>query len=277
MEIKPLFHFHPGHFAASFGSVGCNFKCIHCQNADIAHASPGEMRTDYLSPREAVQRAKRHRCHGLSFTYNEPTLWFEYTLDCCKLAKEEGLSTNYVTNGFITPDALDMLAPYLDAFRVDIKGFSRDFYRNVANVPDFRGILRVTERAKNRWNIHVEVVTNIIPEYNDKEEEMRSLAQWIYRNLGEDTPWHITRFHPQLELRNHYATPVSTLEKLKKIGEEEGLRFVYLGNVPGHPGENTYCPRCGRLLIERRNYLVGEYNIKDKTCVFCGERIPIVC
>jgi len=282
-EIKPLFHFHPGSRALSLGSVGCNFRCPGCQNWEIAHVQLGseirealERRTTSISPQEAVRWTLELGCQGLSWTYNEPTLWLEYVLDGAKLAKSKGLYTNVVTNGFMTPQALDLLGPHLDAYRVDLKGFSKRFYRRMAHVEDFAGILEVAKRARHKWKMHVEVITNVVPQHNDDEEQLAAMASWIYRELGPDTPWHVTRFIPHQHLGHLPPTPVKILEWARQLGLEAGLRYVYLGNVPGHPGENTYCPRCQRLLIVRRNYEILTYAIEDGRCPSCREEIPIV-
>ncbi len=220
--------------------------------------------------------AKEQNCQGISFTYNEPTLWLEYCLDTAIKAKEVGLHTSFVTNGFLTPEALDLIAPYLDAYRVDVKSFSATFYRKVAEVNDFQGILEVAERAKLKWGMHLEVVTNLVPELNDSSEELRELARWIRDKLGPGTPWHITKFFPHLELSAIPPTPIQALERAREIGIEEGLWFVYIGNVSGHPFENTYCPSCGELLIERRNTRILSYRVEKGGCPHCGQRIPIV-
>lgn len=282
-EIKPLFHFHPGSWALSLGSLGCNFRCPGCQNWEIAHVQLRsevrqelERRTVFISPQEAVQRAQKLGCQGLSWTYNEPTLWLEYVLDGAKLAKKTGLYTNVVTNGFMTLQALDLLGPYLDAYRVDIKGFSQKAYRRIAHVEKFAGILEVAKRARRRWKMHVEVITNVVPGYNDDEEQLTAIANWIHRELGPHTPWHLTRFYPQCKLHHLSPTPLETLERGRQIGLDAGLDYVYLGNVPGHRWENTYCPRCQRLLIERRDYQILAYAIEDGHCPSCGEEIPIV-
>ena len=281
IEIKPLFHFYPGSRWLSLGTLGCNFRCLGCQNWEIAHYKCKMQNakikiTEYLPPEEVVRLAKESGCKGLSFTYNEPTIWLEYTLDCARLAKREGLLSNYVTNGYITPEALDTIGPYLDAFRVDIKGFSDKFYKWLAKVSNFRGILNVTKRAKDKWGMHIEMVTNIIPGRSDDEEQLEGIATWIYENLGEDTPWHVTRFIPYLKLSHLPSTPVATLEKAQRIGRGAGLKFVYLGNVPGHELENTYCPRCSELLIRRMNYSILEYHIKSGKCSYCHQSIPII-
>jgi len=289
IEKKPLFHFYPGSQWLSLGTLGCNFRCPGCQNWDIAHAKGNmkESQTEYLTPpfdklrvvskvepQESVDLAKKHRCKGISWTYNEPTIWFEYTLDGARLAKENGLLTNYVTNGFITSEALDLIGPYLDAFRVDLKGFSDDFYKKICHVDDFKGILKVTRRAKEKWGMWVEIITNIIPGYSDDEKQLRGIASWIKNDLGEETPWHVTQFVPHLELSHIPTTPVSILVKAREIGFEEGLQYVYLGNVWGHPAENTYCHNCKKLLIEKKGFYITQNHIKDSKCPYCETVIP---
>jgi pyruvate formate lyase activating enzyme len=276
IEKKPLFHFYPGSRWLSLGTLGCNFRCPGCQNWEIAHAEMDLNRDDLksITPQESVELAKEHNCKGISWTYNEPTIWFEYTLDSAKLAKENGLLTNYVTNGFITPEALDMIGPYLDAFRVDIKGFSDEFYKRMCHIDNFRGILEVTKRASEKWGMWVEIVTNVTPGYNDDETQLRGIASWIKNDLGEFTPWHVTQFVPHLELSGVPATPVSTLVKAREIGMEEGLKYVYLGNVWGHPAENTHCHNCGKLLVERKGFYVSQLEIKEGKCRYCHTAIP---
>lgn len=275
VEIKPLFHFYPGSHWLSLGSLGCNFLCPGCQNWEIAHAKLESAlpSTSYISPKEAVERALKGSCLGISWTYNEPTLWFEYTIDSAKIAKEEGLLTNYVTNGYITPEALDLIGPYLDAYRVDLKGFSNRAYRRIAHIPAFHGILTTIERAKEKWDMHVEIVTNLIPEWNDDEDGLREMSRWIIHHLGAETPWHITRFFPYLKLPHLDPTPVSKLESARQIGIDEGLKYVYLGNCPGHPAENTFCPGCGKLLIERYNFKILRYDLRRNSCRYCDQQI----
>lgn len=215
IEIKPVYHYLPGSDAFSLGSVGCNFLCPGCQNWDISFATVESLSTPthYISPEETVRLAQEYGCEGVSWTYNEPTLWFEFALDSAKMAKSAGLYTNYVTNGYITAEALDLIGPYLDIFRVDIKAFDRKTYQKIANVANWEGILEVVHRARRRWHIHTEIVTNVIPALNDATDQMRSLAQWIKNDLGPDTPWHITRFFPHWRMNHLPATPVKTLEK----------------------------------------------------------------
>jgi pyruvate formate lyase activating enzyme len=273
IEKKPVFHFFPGSKWLSAGSVGCNFRCPGCQNWDIAHWEEGPMHTEYISPEDMVSRAKESHCLGISFTFNEPTLSFEYTLDVSRIAKAQGLYTNYVTNGYITEEAFDMITPYLDVYRVDIKGFSEKTYMKIGHLEDFKGILDITEKAKDR-GMHVEVVTNVIPGLNDDETELRGIASWIKKDLGPDTPWHVTRFYPCLELGHLPATPLSVLERALSIGKGEGLRYVYLGNVPGHRRENTYCPVCGEMLIERYVFDIIQNKIRNGRCPACKAAVP---
>jgi pyruvate formate lyase activating enzyme len=260
----------------SLCSVGCNFHCPGCQNWDISFAEIGSepKETIFISPEKSIELAFQNDCQGMSWTYNEPTLWFGYTLDGAKLAKEKDLYTNYVTNGYITPEALDLIGPHLDAFRVDIKGFTKRFYEQVAHLKDFEGILEVSVRGKEKWEMHVEIVTNIIPTYNDSKEELKDIANWIVTALGKDTPWHVTRFYPHKALYHLSPTPIKTLEMARQIGLSEGLRYVYLGNVPGHKAENTYCHCCQTLLIKRGTFEILENNIKNGKCRNCGVKIP---
>ncbi len=273
VEKKPLFHFFPGSSVLSFGTVGCNFHCAHCQNWEIACIEePADMlqNLDIVSPDQAVKMAEMQRCAGLAWTYNEPSIWFEYTLDSARLAHSKGLYTVYVTNGFLTPEALDTIGPYLDAWRVDIKGFTDVVYRKLARIKGWRGILDTAERARHKWNMHVEVVTNVIPTVNDDDAQLADIARWVREKLGELTPWHVTRFYPHRDLTNLPPTPVATLEKAYAIGKEAGLRFVYLGNVPGHSYENTMCYNCGTLVIERSGYHTRIKALKGTACAVCG-------
>jgi len=271
IEKKPLFHFFPGSLVFSLGTWGCNFHCKHCQNWQISCADASFLEgSRTISPQTAIEMTKRSNCQGIAWTYNEPTIWFEYTLDSAKLAKENGLYTVYVTNGYITPEALDMIGPYLEGYCVDVKGFSDRFHQELARVTRWRGILEVTERAKQKWGMHVEVVTNIVPTMNDDDEQLEGIATWIRDKLGELTPWHVTRFHPQHELLNLPPTPISTLERAYVIGKRVGLRFVYTGNVPGHANENTICYSCGNLVIGRMGYQIDIVGTDDSRCRFCG-------
>lgn len=276
IEKKPLFHFFPGSNVFSLGTLGCNFHCIHCQNWEISMADSnaiGSCRN--LSPEEEISLALRNGCDGVAWTYNEPAVWFEYTLDSARLAHENGLYTVYVTNGYSTPQALDMLGPYLDAWRVDVKGFTDKVYRDLAKVPRWKEILKTAERAKHKWNMHVEVVTNVIPAMNDDDEQLRGISCWIRDGLGELTPWHVTRFYPRHRLMDSEPTAIAALERAYEIGHEVGLRFIYTGNVPGHPYENTVCYSCGNTVIKRTGYQTELVGVDDSKCHFCGAELNL--
>lgn len=274
IEKKPLFHFYPGTDVFSLGSWGCNFHCLDCQNWEISCASPTIHHESHeIEPQEAVRLAQTYQCQGIAWTYNEPTIWFEYTLDSARLAKEAGLYTVYVTNGFMTPEALDTIGPYLDAWRVDIKGFSDTLYHRLARVSNWRGILEVASRALHKWSMHVEVVTNVIPTLNDSPSELRTIAGWIKEELGEMTPWHVTRFYPQYKMAHLPPTPVGSLEMAYNIGKEAGLKFVYTGNVPGHEMENTYCYSCGKLVVKREGYTTTILGLNGSKCRYCGAEL----
>jgi pyruvate formate lyase activating enzyme len=269
IEKKPLFHFYPGTLVYSLGGWGCNFHCEGCQNWEISMVEKVLADSREMSPQMAIDLTKRNRCAGIAWTYNEPSVWFEYTYDCAKLAKENGLYTVYVTNGYLTPEALDTIGPYLDAWRVDVKGFTDNFYKDLAKIPQWRGILEVAERAKHKWHMHVEVVTNIIPTMNDDNTQLTGIARWIHDKLGEQTPWHVTRFHPAYNV-DIPATPLSTLERAYRIGMDAGLKFVYLGNVVGHPSETTTCPNCNKVVVERYGYETKVAGLNGACCQHCG-------
>ena len=230
IEKKPLKQFFPGTKVFSVGTVGCNLDCKHCQNWQISHTDIS-YKTEFISPLNLIDVAKKNNCDGIAWTYNEPTVWFEFSLDSAILAKEHGLYTVYVTNGYINTAPIDQIGPYLDAFCVDIKGFSDLFYKDICGINNWQNILNVTQRVKDKWGVHVEIVTNIIPQYNDNDDELTNLAKWIKNNLGSETAWHITRFFPNFKLRDLPFTPLETLQRAKSIGEKVGLKKVFLGNV----------------------------------------------
>ena len=282
IEKKPLYHFHPGTRVLSVGGWGCNFVCLHCQNWQISQL-PGEKLESELrrglgiggycvSPEELVGLIEKNNCHGLSWTYNEPAIWLEYTIESAKLAKDKGYYTAYVTNGFITREALDKIAPWLDAFRVDLKSYSDDFYSKICGVKNWTGIYESALHAKE-LGLHVEAVTNIIPSKNDSDETLTKISGWIAKNLGIDTPWHVTRFFPYNKLEYLPPTPHETLEKAVKIGHQEGLVFVYKGNI--QENNNTICPNCNNIAVERSNIIKLDLS-PDGKCGKCNQDLNIV-
>jgi pyruvate formate lyase activating enzyme len=272
IEKKPLFNFLPGSRSYSIATVGCNFRCDNCQNYDISQL-PKERNIivgQDVSPEEIVSAAQRGNCASIAYTYSEPTIFFEYAYDIAKLARKEGLKNVFVTNGYITPEALKEISPYLDAANIDLKSFSDEFYRKScgARIQPVLDSIRLYKRL----GIWIEITTLIIPTLNDSEDELRKIAGFI-KEVGEDTPWHITQFHPMYNLPDLPWTPVSTLRKARQIGLEAGLRYVYEGNVPGETGENTYCHNCGKPLIRRFGYSIQENKIKNSACSYCKTKI----
>ncbi|MFQ3549002.1 MAG: AmmeMemoRadiSam system radical SAM enzyme [Armatimonadota bacterium] len=280
IEKKPVFHFMPSSSVFSIGTLGCNFKCKFCQNWQIAYSDaiePNRHCQRDISPDAVVESAIENNCQGIAWTYNEPAIWVNYALDCAKLAKKSNLYTVYVTNGYSTPEALDLIAPYLDVYRVDIKSMNDDFYKKLIKVGSSQGIREVAERAKHKWDMHIECVTNIIPGWNDSDEEIKQMADWIIHKLGDDTPWHLTRFFPNAQMNDVPPTSPETLIRCVKTAKEQGLKFVYIGNIAIPLGENTYCPNCGKLNIERDIYTTKIVGLAPNgNCKYCGENLNIV-
>ena len=273
IEKKPLFHFFPGSLALTAGTWRCNFACPWCQNWEISKRDPEEgYGHGYIVPEEFVALADRYHCQGTSISFNEPTLFLEWALDVFRLARKEGLYNTFVTNGYMTEEALEALVEAgLDAANVDIKG-EREAVRRYCGA-DVEVVWRNC-RLFVEQGVHLEVTTLVIPGVNDSERTLRGIAKRIYAELGPEVPWHLTRYFPAYEFQAP-PTPVSTLERAHALAKEVGLAFVYLGNVPGHPLENTYCPRCGALLIERHGFSIAHCRLEDGRCPDCGRRIPL--
>jgi pyruvate formate lyase activating enzyme len=271
---KPLSHFHPGALVMSIATIGCNFRCKFCDNWMISQEK--DIKGHHFPPKEVVKATRDHGCLGISYTYTEPTIFFEYAYDTAQLAKEVGFFNTFVTNGYMTPEAVKTIAPYLDAATVDFKGGGDpEFYKTFSAVPSVEPIYESLKEMK-RNDIHIEITNLVVPKIGDSMERIRELAAWIRDNLGRDTPLHLLRFHPDYQLTHIPSTPVSTLEEAYKTAKEEGLDYVYLGNVPGHPCENTYCPNCNELLIKRFSFEIVKWNLtKDTRCPTCGHSIPI--
>lgn len=272
-EKKPFFHFFPGKLFLTAGTFSCNFTCPWCQNYDISKVDPDTDSPVFISPEQFVKMCLLEKCVGTSLSFNEPTLLFEYALDLFPLAHNFRLVNTYVSNGYMTLEALRMLHEAgLDAINIDVKGDAEAVRKHCG--ADVELVWRNVREAK-RMGMHVEVVNLVIPGVNDSEEQFRALARRHLQEAGAETPLHFTAYYPAYRFTAP-PTPVRTLEKAREIALLEGVQFVYLGNVPGHPGENTYCPDCGQLLIKRFGFKVLEFNLKGDACPHCSRRIPIV-
>ena len=270
IEKKPLFHFYPGSTSFSIATVGCNFRCRFCQNSDISQMprDGGRIIGQHVPPEDVVASAKSHGCKSISYTYTEPTIFFEYARDIAVLAHEAGLANNYVTNGYMTGEMLEAFHPFLDAANVDLKSFRDSFYRQECGAR-LQPVLDSLRRMK-RLGIWVEVTTLLIPGANDNPTEVRELAKFIAGELGVETPWHVSRFHPMYKMLDRGSTPERILKEAWMMGQEAGLRYVYVGNAPEAKGENTYCYNCGKLVIGRLGFSVREWHIKEGKCAFCS-------
>lgn len=273
IEKKPLFHFFSGSRAFSIATAGCNFRCRHCQNHEISQMPRDEKRIlgQKMSPAEVVEQAEKTGCKSISYTYTEPTVFYEYAFDTAKLAKEKGIYNNFVTNGYIEEEPLKAIRPYLDAANIDLKSFNDDFYRKVCGA-ELKGVID-TIKAYKALGVWIELTTLIIPTYNDSDDEFKAIARFIKSDLGAETPWHVSAFFPTYKLTDVPRTPEKTLKRAREIGLGEGLRYVYEGNVSGSVGENTFCWNCGKTVVRRYGYTISEYNIKDGACIFCNATI----
>lgn len=274
IEKKPLFHLMPGSLSYSIATVGCNFKCRFCQNANIAQMPndrQGAVMGTACTPASVVDDAIAQGCQSIAYTYTEPTIYFEFAYETAKLAHAKRLKNVFVTNGYMSPAALKMIAPYLDAANVDLKAFSDDFYKNQCSAK--LEPVKNTLRQMKALDILVEVTTLIVPGLNDDDAELTDLANFIADALGPETPWHISRFHPTYRLTDRPPTPVSTLQKAYEIGHKAGLQYIYMGNIPGRGGESTYCHRCRALLVERSGFYVRQNRVKVDGCPQCDATV----
>ncbi len=272
IEKKPFYHFLPASKSFSIATAGCNLRCKFCQNWEISQAKPEDTYNLDVPPEKIVAMAKKVGARSIAYTYVEPTIFFEYMIDTAKLAKREGVLNVYHSNGFINPEPLKELAKVLDAANIDLKGFTEEFYSSMSQ-GRLAPVLQ-TLRILKDLGIHLEITNLVIPTRNDDAERMRKMCNWIKTDLGAETPVHFSRFYPLYKLRNLPPTPVSTLEKSRQIALEAGLEYVYIGNVPGHEGERTYCPKCRKLLIGRQGYTIGAIHLNKGKCRFCGKAIP---
>jgi pyruvate formate lyase activating enzyme len=271
IEKKPLFNFLPGSKSLSISTVGCNFRCLHCQNWEISqyprlyHQIPGED----MTPEDVVREAEDAACESISYTYTEPTIFMEFAYDCARLAHARGIKNVFVSNGYTTPEAAETIAPYLDANNIDLKGDDR-FYREIVGAK-VQPVLDTIKLMK-KMGVWVEVTTLIIPGHNDSEELLRWIAEYI-KSVDPAIPWHVTQFYPTYKLTDLPRTPLTVLRKAREIGLKTGLKYVYEGNVPGEGGENTYCPVCGELLIERFGFFLNKVTLRNGRCLKCNSEI----
>jgi pyruvate formate lyase activating enzyme len=271
IEKKPLFHFYPGTDAYSLATVGCNIECLFCQNWQLSQSKPDEVESRTMSPDDIIKAALKAGAKSIAFTYSEPTVFYEYMRDIAAAAKGTGLKTVLISNGYIQAKPQRELLRLLDGVKIDFKSFSESFYSDICSA-HLKPVLDSLERIKGE-GVWLEMVMLTVPTLNDKERELHAMTQWIRQKLGSDVPIHFTRFHPMYKLNNLPPTPVGTLEKARRIALEAGLHFPYAGNVPGHPGENTYCPSCKKVVIRRDGYRIAENRVTGGKCGHCGAPI----
>ncbi|MFC1753146.1 AmmeMemoRadiSam system radical SAM enzyme [Thermoproteota archaeon] len=271
IEKKPLFHFLPGTDSYSVGTVGCNLRCSHCQNWEISQASPKDFPTPEIKPENIVKMAKESGCPSISYTYTEPTIFFEYVLDIATLAREEGIKNVMVTNGYINEKPLLELYKFIDAANVDLKGFNEEFYVKECGA-ELKPVLKSLKLMK-KAGTWVEITNLVIPTMNDKMKEIKEMCEWIVSELGEKTPMHFSRFFPMYKVLNLPPTPEDTLKKAKDIAKRAGLKHVYIGNIQTEKGMNTYCPKCRKLLIARSGFGIVSNNIRSGKCSYCKHEV----
>lgn len=272
IEKKPLFHFLPGTTTLSFATAGCNFTCKNCQNWNISQASPEETDNVEISPAKMVELALQYKTPTIAYTYTEPSIFYEYMLDTARLAHKHGVLNIYHSNGYLNQEPLKELIKYLDGANVDLKGFSEEFYREITG-GTLQPVLETLKTLKKN-GVWLEITNLIIPTKNDDEKTIRVMCEWIKDELGKDVPIHFSRFYPQYKLQHLPPTPLETLQRAAKIAKNLGLLFVYIGNVPGIREESTFCPKCRKIIIERKGYSILQINIKDGKCKFCKTEIP---
>ena len=272
IEKKPFFHFLPGAVAFSLATAGCNVNCKMCQNWDISQVRPEQVRATYAPPDRITALARQNSCPVIAYTYSEPVIFLEYVLDCAAVARAAGVRSAVVSGGYIQADPLRKLCAQVDAIKIDLKAYSEKFYKEVVNgelKPVLEAILTI--RKAGVWN---EIVYLVVPTLNDGDAEFQGLARWVKSEVGPDVPLHFSRFHPEYLLKNLPPTPIETLERAKAIADAEGLHYVYIGNVPGHPAESTYCPHCRKKVVDRTGYTIDGVYIHHGKCQFCHTPIP---
>ena len=272
IEKKPFFHLLPGTTSFSLATAGCNFQCKFCQNWEISQASPEDVYSYEMSPEVVVEKAKETGARSIAYTYVEPTIFFEYMVDTSLVAKKAGLLNVYHSNGFINPSPLRNLCKVLDAANIDLKGFTETFYRELCD-GELSPVLE-TLKTLRKEKVHLEITNLVIPTKNDDLSVLKEMCLWVKKELGADTPIHFSRFYPLYKLKSLPPTPVSTLEKAREVALSTGLEYVYIGNIPGHEAENTFCPKCKKMIIQRTGYMIGEIHLKGGKCGYCGKPIP---
>jgi len=271
VEKKPLYHFLPGSTALSISTAGCNFRCLNCQNWQISQSKPEETRNTDLMPGRVVGVALSNNCKSIAYTYSEPTAFYEYMYDSSKLAKEHGIRNLWITNGYMNNEALVDLCQYLDAANVDLKSFDEKIY-NKLNSGSLKPVLETLKTLKEQ-GVWFEVTNLVVPNWTDKYDMIREMSEWLYKNIGPDYPVHFSRFSPMYKLTHLPPTPVTTLETARQIALDAGMKYVYIGNVPLHKANNTYCSGCEKILIERKGYQIKQNNLVNGNCKYCGESI----
>ena len=271
IEKKPLFHFLPGTAAFSLATAGCNFRCKFCQNWQISQSPPEQSVNYYLPPEGVVSAAKENNCKTIAYTYTEPTVFFEYMLDTSRIARKNGLKNMYHSNGFINQEPLQELCKYLDGANIDLKYFSRELYNEISEGNIGPVLKTLVTLKKNK--VHLEITNLIVPAINDNMGKIREMCDWIKTELGKEIPLHFSRFYPLYKLENLVPTPVATLEKARDTALSSGLQYVYIGNIPTDVAENTYCPKCRKLLIKREGYQIMQNNIISGKCKYCSAKI----
>ena len=274
IEKKPLFHFHPGKEVLSFGSVGCNLGCLHCQNFSISQAKIADVHLRDLRPEDVPELCRKSTCEGVAWTYNEPTMWHEFVYDASKLCKEKGLFSVFVTNGFINEEPLKKLAEVIDAANIDVKGFRDEFYRKICKAR-LQPVLNSVELAFD-LGVHVELTYLIITGRNDSKEEINDFCRWV-AGIDARIPVHFSRFHPDYLMSHIPSTPIKTMEMARNEAVDAGLDFVYLGNMASTDGENTKCPKCGSLAVRRLGFYTEKMAVTiDGNCSKCGEPLNMI-
>jgi pyruvate formate lyase activating enzyme len=271
IEKKPFFHFLPGSDAYSLGTCGCPLRCKFCQNWTLSQASPEDNDVPYAGPEAVVRAAVESRSPVVAFTYNEPTVFTEYALDIAREAKKRRLRSVMVSCGFMNEAPLAEMCALLDAIKIDLKGYSEEFYRKVSSA-ELKPVLRSIKQIRAA-GVHLEIVNLVVPTLNDDQKALQDLVGWIANELGPDVPLHFTRFHPDYQLLNLPQTPIATLDRARNMALAKGLHYVYVGNVPGHPGNHTYCPKCNAVVIRREAFFVASTSLKGGACAKCGTKI----